>query len=506
MSKTITTTTASIFEMDKAFEDERFCRVRLRLMHSGINRNNSNFEKEVIEDASETFKNIPILADVQVNEDGEMDYTAHTMHLEDDKFHEGEKKMIYDERMVGIIPETNDFEIKLNEDTGNYEVYATGLLYRAYGNYVCDILEARGGETKVSMEIICNDIDYDADKDCLDVHEMVAQGVTLLGADVEEGMKGAKAQTFSKQDIASQVVSFMQEVKESLDKYINLAKGGNTMFEELLEKYGKTVEDIDFEYEGLSDEELEQAFASRFGEEPEDTTEEPEEDTTEDVVVEEDTTEEPEDTTEEPEDTTEESFEDTTEEPIEDDTETVVEEKVEFSVSLEQKLYALYELVASTYEDENFDLTVYDDCLVMHEWCGENGFKQSYEQNGDTYSLTGERVPVKCQWLTNEEITALEEMKANYSSITEELEKYKSEPEKQEVLNSDDYSSVAETDEYKELMEKHFDLSVSEIKEKADGILLDYAKKNAQTYKVGVRRLPNLKAGKQKRYGDLFNK
>lgn len=500
MSKTITTTTASIFEMDKAFEDERFCRVRLRLMHSGINRNNSNFEKEVIEDASETFKNIPILADVQVNEDGEMDYTAHTMHLEDDKFHEGEKKMIYDERMVGIIPETNDFEIKLNEDTGNYEVYATGLLYRAYGNYVCDILEARGGETKVSMEIICNDTDYDADKDCLDVHEMVAQGVTLLGADVEEGMKGAKAQTFSKQDIASQVVSFMQEVKESLDKYINLAKGGNTMFEELLEKYGKTVEDIDFEYEGLSDEELEQAFASRFGEEAEDTTEDPE-DTTEvpeddtEVVVEEDTTEEPEDTTE---DDTEES-EDDTEEPV-------VEEKVEFSISLDQKLYALYALVSSTYEDECFDVTVYDDYLIMYEWGGENGFKQSYEQNGDTFSLVGERVPVKCQWLTNEEITALEEMKANYSSITEELEKYKSEPEKQEVLNSDDYSSVSETDEYKELMEKHFDLSVSEIKEKADGILLDYAKKNAQAYKVGVRRLPNLKAGKQKRYGDLFNK
>ena len=39
-----------------------------------------------------------------------------------------------------------------------------------------------------------------------------------------------------------------------------------TKFEELLKKYNKTVEDITFEYEGLSDEELEEVFSTTFGE------------------------------------------------------------------------------------------------------------------------------------------------------------------------------------------------------------------------------------------------
>ena len=48
-----------------------------------------------------------------------------------------------------------------------------------------------------------------------------------------------------------------------------LEEGGNdavTKFEELLSKYGKTVEDITFDYENLSDEELEAKFEEIFGE------------------------------------------------------------------------------------------------------------------------------------------------------------------------------------------------------------------------------------------------
>lgn len=39
-------------------------------------------------------------------------------------------------------------------------------------------------------------------------------------------------------------------------------------FEELLKKYEKTVDDITFTYEGLSDEELEAAFAKAFNTDP----------------------------------------------------------------------------------------------------------------------------------------------------------------------------------------------------------------------------------------------
>ncbi len=512
MSEFLKITTASTFDMDKEFEDERFCRVRMKLMHSGLNRNNSYFEKEVIDKAQESFKNIPILADVQPTENEELplDYTAHIMHVEDDMFNEGKQKLIYDERVVGVIPEMNDYELVLNEDTGNYEVFATGLLYRDYGNYVCDILEKRGGETKVSMEIICDDVSYNAEKDYLEVNEMLAQGVTLLGSDVEEGMKGANAKTFSKSDddIAKQMLSFMQEVKESLDKYINLAKGGQPMFEELLEKYNKTVDDIDFEYEGLSDEELEQAFASRFGNDSDEETDDAEgEDTAVEEAKEEEAKEVEETEAEEPvadETVVEEALEEPVEELAEE--EVKVDAKYSFEISMNDKLYALYELVNTVYEDEWFDITAYEDYVVMYHWGDSVGYKQNYTEENGTYSLVGERIEVKSSWLTNEEASQLEEMKANYEKVVAELENYKSEPEKQEILSSDDYSSVADTDEYKELCNNHFELSTEEIRQKADSILLGYAKKSATTFSVGARRLPNLGAGKPKRYGDIFDK
>ena len=82
-------------------------------MHTGINRNKSRFSKKTVEKAKDTFKNIPILADIVkiTNEDGTVtyDYQTHGMHEEDDAFNEGQKRIIYDEKIVGVVPETNNF-------------------------------------------------------------------------------------------------------------------------------------------------------------------------------------------------------------------------------------------------------------------------------------------------------------------------------------------------------------------------------------------------------------
>lgn len=56
-------------------------------------------------------------------------------------------------------------------------------------------------------------------------------------------------------------------------------KGGNQTLKlnELLEKYSKTVEDLDFDYESMSDEELEAKFAELFEgtEDPDEPVKEP---------------------------------------------------------------------------------------------------------------------------------------------------------------------------------------------------------------------------------------
>ena len=83
-------------------------------------------------------------------------------------------------------------------------------------------------------------------------------------------------------------------------------------------------------------------------------------------------------------------------------------------------------------------------------------------------------------------------------------------------LNSEDYASIAEVEEFKELnkRENYFNLSVEEVTKKADEILLNAAKSGkadfakADPQKVSAKRLPpvSLKKISKGRYGGAFNK
>lgn len=507
-------TTPSCYKIDDSFDNEKFVRVRIAVMHTGENLNHSSFSLETIENAKESFSNVPILANVvsYTDDNGNeyLDYGGHDMYIEEDRFHKGESKLLYLERVVGVIPETNNFEIIHNDESDNDFVYVDALLYKEYGGYVTDILEARGGMTSVSAEIYCNDISFDAKNQIVIVNSMEMSGVTLLGEDVQPAMKGANAQTFSinKEERQQQLIQVMSDLKESLDKYTaaitgeNSKKGGEPKlkFEELLEKYGKSVDDITFEYEGLSDEELEAAFASAF----EDS--EPEGDEQDEEVQDESDVEENESDTEEKEG----------EQNFATVSINLNGEVKEFSVSLQDKISALYELVNNTYADEDgvwYDVTVYDDdkyVVMIDYWTGK-GYKQSYKVKKDVYTLVGDRVEVFATWLTQDEINKLDRMKADYSAMEEKLSHYEEEPQKLEILKSDDYSLISDNEEFVALckQENHFNMSIDELTAKADAILTDAAKKH--TFSVNsdgrqqttTRPLPPANK-KKKRFGSLF--
>ena len=504
--------TPSVFKVDDSFSDDRFMRVRIAVMHSGENLNKSSFSTKVIKDAKDSFANISVLANIvkYTDDAGEThyDYGGHDMHIEEDAFHEGQYRMIYDEKIVGVVPETNNFEIVHDDATDRDYVYVDAYLYREYGNYAADILEARGGMTDVSAEIYTDEISFDAANQVVVVNKMRMSGITLLGEDVNPAMKGANAAMFSENedDRHQQLIQVMSDLKESLDKKYTAAvtgenpeKGGKPKlkFEELLEKYGKTIEDITFEYEGLSDEELESAFASAFedsdpeGGEPED--EDPE-------------NEDPEN--EDPE--------------ADDDEQNFATMSVnlngnvrEFSVSLRDKINALYELVNDTYADDGtwYDVDVYDDdkYVIMVDLWNNKGYKQSYKVKKDVYTLVGDRVEVFAKWLTQDEMNALDRMKTEYADMSEKLGHYEDEPKKLEILGSDDYSLIAENEEFVALCEQanHFNMSVEEVTAKADAILTAAAKQHkfsvaGDGQKSGVKPLPVSKK-KAKRFGTLFD-
>lgn len=520
-------TTPSCYKIDDSFVNEKFVRVRVAVMHTGENLNHSSFSLETIKNAKESFSNIPILANVvsYIDEDGNehLDYGGHDMYIEEDKFHEGEYKTLYLEKVVGVIPETNNFEIVHNDEYDNDFVYVDALLYKEYGGYVTDILEARNGKTSVSAEIYCNDISFDAKNKIVIVNSMEMSGVTLLGEEVNPAMKGANATVFSidEEDLHAQMIKVMKELSESLNKYTaaiseTTEEGGNikVKFDELLEKYNVTAEDVTFEHENLTDEELEAAFEEHFAQPDQAEAAEgkaavdPEVDHEEDKANAEGEAEEgEEDEGEEPE---------ASDENFAKMTVNVNGAVHEFSVSLQDKISALYELVNNTYADEDgcwYDVTVYDDdkYVIMTDWWTGKGYKQSYKVKKDVYTLVGDRVEVFTRWLTQDEINALDKMKADYSVMEEKLSHYEEEPQKMEILQSDDYSLIADNEEFVALCEQanHFNMSVEEMTAKADAILTAAAKQhkfsaNDSEKKPGVKPLPAPKK-KAKRFGTLFD-
>lgn len=559
--------TPSLFKIDDSFQDNRFMRVRIAVMHSGKNLNNSKFTTSVIKAAKNTFANIPILANVIITTDKDgnqhMDYGSHDMHVEED-FFTGDERIIYDEKVVGVVPENNNFEIILDEATGNDYVWVDALIYRDYGNYCADILEHRGGTTSVSAEISCEEISYDAQDKVLQVDKMTMCAVTLLGEDTKPGMAKAHATVFSIDEDSRerQMIDIIQELKQSLEKYIasysggerETKEGGNKpLFEELLKKYSKTVEEIDFDYEGLSDEELEALFVEHFEDTPkkkkkgedddvtpsgegDDSGDDDQDDDDQDDDESDDQQDEPDQNDQPDQNVNQETgydannanndVSDGEQEEVNYYSMTITkgDETKTFAVSLNDKIEALYSLVNNTYADADgdfYDVIVYDDSkeVVMRGYWSGRAYRQSYKVKKNNYTLVDERVEVKAIYVTPEEEKTLDAMKANYSSIESELASFRAEPEKQEVLSEECYAQIADTEAYKKLAEKdaHFSMSVDEVRAELDRQLLEYAKgheikfssNESEKKHVGMKRFcnPSKKAAKSSsRYGGLFSK
>ncbi len=199
------------FEVDESFDNDRFMKLRVMVMHSGKNYNYSTFSLEAIEDAKESLKNIPILANVIEKEDGTLDFGGHDMRLEESKINEGEYKLIYEEKVIGVVPETNEYE--LVEKEGKTYVACSAYVYRGYSNYAEDLIENQG-EYSVSMEIIADEYSV-TDKGLFDITKYRYTGISVLGTEILPAMKnaGLEVQKFSMDETKQFVSQYSQELK-----------------------------------------------------------------------------------------------------------------------------------------------------------------------------------------------------------------------------------------------------------------------------------------------------
>lgn len=460
---------------------------KIRAFHDLTNNNKSHIETDVLEEKMMSIKDRPVMADIvdtdETDEDGNpiKDFSGHTMYYD-----EALDKMIYKEIPIGHFIHPESIHLEYDEEYDRNFVCADVVVYEEYTD-ACDILRRRK-TVDCSVELCIRKMHWDNTDKTLHFDDFYVQGTTLLGSHTLPGMSGSKLsiKDFSEENnslfssISEDEHSKLIETLDNLNKTLSslninsktnptvekFEKGGSietdmTKFEELLEKYNKTVEDITFEYEDLSDEELENVFSTTFDEsEP-----------TPDTVVTESDKSDDDDT----DDETDES--DDTDDNTDDDKDKDTYSKT-FELSHEDVRSALYQLLAPIEETLNeyyWIMSVYDDYFIYESCCG-NYYKQAYTKENDTIAFDGERQEVFAEFVTADEKAELEDMRANYSSIFEKLAKYEEAEEiadKMTVFEDQAYSKYLETDEFKKLMDvenvKKF--TKDELVEKADAAL-----------------------------------
>lgn len=516
-------------------------KVKIKIFHTGVNRNKSRVSKESAERAMKTIPDRPVLAAIHQLDNGSWDFEGHEMKTVRNE-ETGEDETVYIESQVGSFssePAFWEHDDKLDKDF----VCAYAYIAEDYTR-TTSILEEKNG-TKNSCELVIEELSYDAKEKVLDLDDFYLNASTFLGSrddgtEIGEGMEGSRADIVDFSEAHNSVLIDLQtrlsNVESKLEKVcfnnntqIN-QKGGNDLvkFEELLKKYNVTADDITFDYEGLSDEELEQKFAETFDDDggaasddgagdagttdgnsdPEPTSDENadegngESDPVEEPVNEEGAgeTQEENPVSEESEDEPVATSDDSKENPVEEEacgadnkkkrkySITTGEKSANFEVSLDEKIWALSDLVNAQYgESDNcwYSVKVYENYLIMYDYWTCIAYKQTYSQDGDNFSLTGDRVEVYATYLTKEELDEVEAMRSNYASLVEYKENAefaKLHTQREEILNAEKYNDLRDTDEFKALVENMDQYSLVDLEKEAKVIFADFITSNAGTF------------------------
>lgn len=493
-------------------------KLKLKVCHTELNRNGSFISKENMEKGMPTLKYRPILAHIHELEDGTKDFYAHNMEIVENE--DGESEINYIEKQVGCFT-ADDPWLEYDKDMDKTYVMAYSVIPEQYTE-AADIIRRKNG-SKVSCELVINELSYNAKEKYLDLTDFYFSGCTLLGCDEEgneigEGMLGARA------DIADfchkePVFTYHDKLIETLEK-LNVTlegfnknttqKGGDKMkFEELLARYGITAEEVTFEIEGLSDEELEEKFAEAFdcdGDENDSGS-----------------TDTGDGDSADGDDSGNDDNDDNGDGDGDNDGDSEPEKFTKiFTVELshEDVHCALYNLIAQYDEEDNeyyYIRNVYNNYFIMHGWRNNKLYKVCYTVDGENVSLEGERQEVFELIVTESEKIAIEKMRENYDSLVkykEDTEAAALQAKKDAVFTDEKYAKVVNTNAFKKLVENSKDYSVEECAQKADEILDDFSSfavnfaVTDEVKKTGTLGLNfNAKPSKKKSaYGGLFEK
>lgn len=514
------------FEAD-AKNTDGLMSVKLKSCHTGKNRNKSGITDDNMNKYKYTFKGRPILGAIYKTDTGEYEFRAHDMKIIDDG-----KDIEYIEQPIGVISQTEEPYLEYDAEEDKNYLIVSGTIFSDYSK-AADILERRR-TCKCSVEIAVEELSYNCDEDYLSIDKFRFSGVTILGyeqdgiTEIQEGMKGSKItiDDFSEKknsmfsaDCQNKLIETLEKLNMTLESFNNKThseKGGEKVmnkFEELLAKYGKTADEVTFEYENLSDEELEVAFKEAF----EDSTDEPV------TVVEETVVEEP----------VEEVVEETVEEVVEpaEEPEVVVEEVEEPIEQTEEKFVLKYELshddirsalysLLGAESDEDYYYTwileVFDDKFIYQDYMENKFYRRGYSKDGDNVTLGENKVEVFNEWLSQAEKDALNTLKEDYATLKEfktSTEAAQLQAQKDAIFAREEFADIVNTKAFKRLVENSKNYTIEECEQRAKDILDDCnnyvtsfaAKDEPKKPQVIGFSVDAKKEKKKKAYGNLFD-
>lgn len=205
-----------------------FSSCSVRVMYTGVNRNNSSISQEVVEKSLDTIYNIPIVGEFIESKD---DFGGHGGKIE---ITDSEVKFIKTTVPYGIIPESaNVYWEDVKELDGSIHKYLNvegALLWT--GRYQ-EALKAIEEGRPQSMEIEVNSGKFNKNK-VYEIEDMIFSALCILGEDVEPCFESANISSYSlnKDNFKNEFRQMMAELNYSLKTSKKVTQeGGNKMSE-----------------------------------------------------------------------------------------------------------------------------------------------------------------------------------------------------------------------------------------------------------------------------------